>query len=93
MSKHLMPDAVQTEIFRHLLDSIAEEMGVTLQYSSYSPNIKERRDFSCALFDIQGTMGAQASHIPVHLRAMPLSVESCMRTVNLLAGVVFLVFV
>ena len=46
MIKYLMPDAVQTEIFRHLLDSIAEEMGVTLQYSSYSPNIKERRALS-----------------------------------------------
>ena len=91
MSKYLMPDAVQTEIFRHLLDSIAEEMGVTLQYSSYSPNIKERRDFSCALFDIQGNMVAQASHIPVHLGAMPLSVESCMRKIKFLPGDVIMV--
>ena len=86
MSKHVIPDAVQLEIFRHLLDSIAEEMGVTLRYSSYSPNIKERRDFSCALFDFQGNMVAQASHIPVHLGAMPLSVESCMRRIKFLPG-------
>ena len=91
MSKHVTPDAVQIEIFRHLLDSIAEEMGVILRYSSYSPNIKERRDFSCALFDFQGNMVAQASHIPVHLGAMPLSVESCMRKIEFLPGDVVMV--
>ena len=79
MIKYLMPDAVQTEIFRHLLDSIAEEMGVALQHSSYSPNIKERRDFSCALFDIQGNMVAQASHIPVHLGSMSESIKTIIR--------------
>jgi N-methylhydantoinase B len=54
----------------------AEEMGVVLRRASYSPNIKERRDFSCALFDAQGQMIAQAAHIPVHLGAMPLSVAA-----------------
>ena len=54
--------------------AIAEEMGMVLRRTSYSPNIKERLDFSCALFDASGQMIAQAAHIPVHLGAMPISV-------------------
>ena len=64
------------EVFKHRFASIAEEMGMTLQRTSFSPNIKERRDFSCALFNKQGQMLAQAAHIPVHLGSMPLSVAS-----------------
>lgn len=75
-STPLTADPIRLEIFKHLFSSIAEEMGVVLQKSSYSPNIKERRDFSCALFDEQGRMVAQAAHIPVHLGSMPLSVLS-----------------
>jgi N-methylhydantoinase B len=71
-------DPIQIEIFRHLFASIAEEMGVVLRRSSYSPNIKERLDYSCALFDDQGDLVAQAAHIPVHLGAMPHSVQACM---------------
>jgi len=67
-------DPIQLEIFKHLFAAVAEEMGVVLRKASYSPNIKERRDFSCALFDFQGNMIAQAAHIPVHLGSMPLSV-------------------
>lgn len=69
-------DPVRVEVFKHLFASIAEEMGVVLRKASYSPNIKERRDFSCALFDNHGRMIAQAAHIPVHLGSMPLSVAS-----------------
>ena len=69
-------DPIRLEIFKHLFAAIAEEMGVVLRKASYSPNIKERRDFSCALFDSLGKMVAQAAHIPVHLGAMPLSVEA-----------------
>jgi N-methylhydantoinase B len=69
-------DPVKLEVFKHLFASIAEEMGTSLRRSSYSPNIKERRDFSCAVFDAQGRMIAQAAHIPVHLGAMPLSVRA-----------------
>jgi N-methylhydantoinase B len=69
---------IQLEIFRHLFSSIAEEMGVVLRRSSYSPNIKERRDFSCAVFDRNGLMVAQAAHIPVHLGSMPLSVSAAL---------------
>jgi N-methylhydantoinase B len=52
-------DPIRLEIFKHLFSAIAEEMGVVLRKASYSPNIKERRDFSCALFDAQANMVAQ----------------------------------
>jgi N-methylhydantoinase B len=71
-------DPVSLEIFRSALTAIAEEMGAVLTRSSYSPNIKERRDFSCALFDARGRMVAQAAHIPVHLGSMPDSVATAL---------------
>jgi 5-oxoprolinase (ATP-hydrolysing) len=71
-----MPDPVLLEIFNNLVRAIAEEMGVTLQNTSYSVNIKERLDFSCALFDQQGQLVANAPHIPVHLGSMSESVTS-----------------
>jgi N-methylhydantoinase B len=67
-------DAISLAVFHNLFASIAEEMGVTLQRASFSPNIKERLDFSCAVFDGQARMVAQAAHIPVHLGSMPASV-------------------
>jgi N-methylhydantoinase B len=70
---------IRLEVYKHLLAAIAEEMGVVLRKASYSPNIKERRDFSCALFDAQGRMIAQAAHIPVHLGSMPLSVAAALQ--------------
>jgi N-methylhydantoinase B len=73
------PDPIRLEVFKHLFAAIADEMGVVLRKSSYSPNIKERRDFSCALFDAQGNMVAQAAHIPVHLGSMPLSVGAAVQ--------------
>ncbi len=66
------------EVFKNRLSSIAEEMGVTLQRTSFSPNIKERRDYSCAVFDARGNLVAQAAHIPVHLGSMPLSVKAAL---------------
>src|SRR3972149_4720419 len=69
-------DAVTLEVFNHRLSAIAEEMGVALCRSAFSPNIKERRDFSCAVFDARGEMIAQAAHIPVHLGSTPLSVRA-----------------
>jgi N-methylhydantoinase B len=71
-----MFDPIRLEVFKHQFSSIAEEMGVILRKASYSPNIKERRDYSCALFDGLGNMISQAAHIPVHLGSMPLSVSS-----------------
>src|SRR2546421_4500898 len=66
----------ELEILRTAFAFIPEEMGVALQRSAYSPNIKERMDASCALFDETGRMLSQAEHIPVHLGSMPASVEA-----------------
>ena len=71
-------DPISLEVFKNMFESVAEEMGVALQRTSYSPNIKERRDFSCAVFDPQGNMVAQAAHVPVHLGAMPASVKAAL---------------
>jgi N-methylhydantoinase B len=67
---------VQLEIFKSLFHSIAEEMGATLKRTAFSPNIKERRDYSCAVFDRDGNMVSQGDHMPVHLGSMPLSVKA-----------------
>jgi N-methylhydantoinase B len=72
-------DPISFEILKNSLISIAEEMGVVLRRSSFSPNIKERRDFSCALFNTSGQLVAQAEHIPVHLGAMPYSVQAVLK--------------
>ena len=69
-------DAVELEILRNRLESVAEEMGQVLIRGAYSPNITERRDCSTALFDATGRMIAQAEHIPVHLGAMPEAVDA-----------------
>jgi len=69
-------DAISLEIFNNLFMGIAEEMGFTLQNTSHSVNIKERLDFSCALFDGDGNLVANAPHVPVHLGAMSESVKS-----------------
>ncbi len=69
-------DPIQIEVWRNLLSAIAEEMGATLERTAYSPNIKERLDHSCALFDAHGELLAQAAHIPVHLGAMPSMIEA-----------------
>lgn len=69
-------DPIRLEVFKHLFASVADEMGIVLRKTAYSPNIKERRDFSCAVFDPVGNMIAQAAHIPVHLGSMPLSVQA-----------------
>jgi N-methylhydantoinase B/oxoprolinase/acetone carboxylase alpha subunit len=67
---------VEFEVFKNLFLSIAEEMGVTLCRTSFSPNIKERLDYSCAVYDGTGETIAQGDHMPVHLGAMPLSVRA-----------------
>jgi N-methylhydantoinase B/oxoprolinase/acetone carboxylase alpha subunit len=70
------PDPIEFEIFKNIFLSIAEEMGVTLCRTSFSPNIKERLDYSCAVYDADGETIAQGDHMPVHLGAMPLSVRA-----------------
>jgi len=73
-------DPVQLEIFKSLFHSIAEEMGATLKRTAFSPNIKERRDYSCAVFDARGDVVAQGDHMPVHLGSMPLSVKAAIES-------------
>ena len=84
-------DPVTLEVFRNLFYSVAEEMGVTLCRTSFSPNIKERRDYSCAIFDARGRMVAQGEHMPVHLGSMPTSVEAAIEAVDMAPGDVVMV--
>ncbi len=84
-------DPVTLEIFRNLFYSAAEEMGVALCRTAFSPNIKERRDYSCAVFDGDGHMVAQGEHMPVHLGSMPLSVEAAIEHVHMEPGDVVVV--
>jgi N-methylhydantoinase B len=69
-------DPVELEIFKNLFHSIAEEMGAALRRTAFSPNIKERRDYSCAVFDGAGEVIAMGDHMPVHLGSMPMSVRA-----------------
>lgn len=85
------PDAIELEFFRQLLVSIPEEMGAVLRKTAFSANIKERRDFSCAIYSGAGSTIAMADHMPVHLGAMPLSVEHVLRTLTLRPGDVAIV--
>jgi N-methylhydantoinase B/oxoprolinase/acetone carboxylase alpha subunit len=79
-------DPIELELFKNLFVSISEEMGAVLGRTALSPNIKERKDFSCALFNKHGETFAQGSHIPVHLGAMPLSVQASLKSVNFKEG-------
>ena len=79
-------DPIKLELYKNMLTSVAEEMGVTLQRTAFSPNIKERLDFSCAVFDGTGKMVAQAAHIPVHLGSMPLSVLAAIEHTEMAPG-------
>jgi N-methylhydantoinase B/oxoprolinase/acetone carboxylase alpha subunit len=77
---------VEFEVFKNLFLSIAEEMGVTLCRTGFSPNIKERLDYSCAVYDAKGDTIAQGDHMPVHLGAMPLSVKAAIDAVPMGPG-------
>jgi N-methylhydantoinase B len=79
-------DPTTLEIYRALYTSVAEEMGVTLRRTSFSPNIKERRDYSCAVFDSDGRVIAQGDHMPVHLGSMPMAVAAALRDVQIGPG-------
>ena len=79
MSNIPSSNLITREVIRGALEYITEEMGLVLRNAAYSANIKERMDHSCALFDALGRMVAQAEHIPVHLGAMPLSVQSILK--------------
>src|SRR2546425_7537629 len=79
-------DPTTLEIYRALYTSVAEEMGVTLRRTSFSPNIKERRDYSCAVFDASGRVIAQGDHMPVHLGSMPMAVAAALSEVEIGPG-------
>jgi N-methylhydantoinase B len=81
-----MRDPVELEIFKGLFHSIAEEMGAALRRTALSPNIKERRDYSCAVFDGAGEVVAMGDHMPVHLGSMPMSVRAAVEKLTLNAG-------
>ncbi len=82
--KHFDPTTL--EIYRALYTSVAEEMGIALRRTAFSPNIKERRDYSCAVFDAEGNVIAQGDHMPVHLGSMPMAVATALSQLNLKPG-------
>ena len=79
-------DPTTLEIYRALYTSVAEEMGIALRRTAFSPNIKERRDYSCAVFDARGSVIAQGDHMPVHLGSMPMAVASALKAIDLQPG-------
>src|ERR1051326_4670478 len=79
-------DSIELEIFKNIFHSIAEEMGAALRRTAFSPNIKERRDYSCAIFDSQARVIAMGDHMPVHLGSMPMSVEAALERLTLGPG-------
>jgi N-methylhydantoinase B len=79
-------EAAELEIFKNLFHSIAEEMGAALRRAAFSPNIKERRDYSCAVFDGWGRVVAMGDHMPVHLGSMPMSVVTAIERLTLGPG-------
>jgi N-methylhydantoinase B/oxoprolinase/acetone carboxylase alpha subunit len=81
-----MSDSIEITIFKNIFQSISDEMGKILQHSAFSPNIKERNDFSCALFTNRGESFSFGTHIPVHLGAMPLSVRAALKEVKMEEG-------
>src|SRR5712675_1481920 len=86
MLRRMRRDPVELEIFKNLYHSIAEEMGAALRRTAFSPNIKERRDYSCAVFDAAGRVIAQGDHMPVHLGSMPMAVAAALREIDLQPG-------
>ena len=79
-------DPTTLEIYRALFTSVAEEMGIALRRTAFSPNIKERRDYSCAVFDSDGRVIAQGDHMPVHLGSMPMAVAAALREIKMQPG-------
>jgi len=79
-------DPIELEIFKNIYHSIAEEMGAALRRTAFSPNVKERRDYSCAVFNSDGEVIAMGDHMPVHLGSMPMSVRAAIEQFDLEAG-------
>jgi N-methylhydantoinase B len=86
MARKRKTDPVELSVFQSLFHSIAEEMGAALRRTAFSPNIKERRDYSCAVFDGSGEVVAMGDHMPVHLGSMPMSVRIAINSFDLAPG-------
>src|ERR1700757_4650306 len=84
MSRSISP--IDLAIFQNAVHSIAEEMGAALRRTAISPNIKERRDYSCAIFDARGRVIAMGDHMPVHLGSMPMSVQEAVDAIRFEPG-------
>ncbi|HXY09242.1 MAG TPA: hydantoinase B/oxoprolinase family protein [Terriglobales bacterium] len=82
----MLEDPIELEIFKNIFHSVAEEMGASLRRTAFSPNIKERRDYSCAVFDDEGQVVAMGDHMPVHLGSMPMSVRALLDSFPLEPG-------
>src|SRR5947199_3418602 len=83
-------DPIELAVFKSATRSVAEEMGTVMRRTAFSPNIKERRDYSCAIFDRCGQLIAQGDHMPVHLGSMPMSVSAALAVLTLNPGDVVL---
>src|SRR3954449_13586774 len=83
-------DPIELAVFKSATRSVAEEMGASMRRTAFSPNIKERRDYSCAVFDRRGQLIAQGDHMPVHLGSMPMSVTAALAALTLNPGDVVL---
>ena len=84
--RKVLRDPIELEVFKNIFHSIAEEMGAALRRTAFSPNIKERRDYSCAVFDARGQVVAMGDHMPVHLGSMPMSVRAAIDAFPMVPG-------
>lgn len=75
-------NSIELSLFTSRLDAVCDEMGAVLQRAAFSPNIRDRLDFSCAVFDANGELCAQAAHIPVHLGSMAYAMQSIVRQLD-----------
>ena len=85
-AKRLPPDPLRLAVFQNIFHSVAEEMGAALRRSAFSPNIKERRDYSCAVYNGNGEVLAMGDHMPVHLGSMPASVAAARKALRFAPG-------
>ncbi len=82
----MVADPIEVAIFKNIFHSITEEMGAALRRTAFSPNIKERRDYSTAIFDAEATVIAMGDHMPGHLGSMPMSVRAALAKLTLEPG-------
>ncbi|MGI9228138.1 MAG: hydantoinase B/oxoprolinase family protein, partial [Gammaproteobacteria bacterium] len=81
---------IELSIFARKIDAVCEEMGAQLQLAAFSPNIRDRLDYSCAVFDAQGGLCAQAAHIPVHLGSMAFAMQYIVEKISWAEGEIFI---